>query len=49
MATKSDKIKKAIENKGYQNVKIWWEHIRAGAEMCGPERGLVFYSRQWIF
>lgn len=38
------KIKKALEEYGHKDVEVWWEPVRSGCEMCGPEGGFFFSS-----
>ena len=39
MSRNTDKIGKALSEKGYTANKIEWTPIRRGCEMCGPEGG----------
>lgn len=38
------KIKKRLEELGHTDVEVWWEPVRSGPEMCGPEGGFFFSS-----
>lgn len=40
------KLKKKLEENGYKDVKVWWEVVRGGPEMCGPEGGFFFSSKE---
>lgn len=42
MSYKSDKLKKALEAKGYTNVKVWYVPIGAAMEMCGNSGGWMY-------
>lgn len=42
MSYKSDKLKKALEAKGYTDVKVWYEPIGPALEMCGNSGGWMF-------
>lgn len=39
MSRNTDKITKALLDKGYQPKEMCWNPIRSGPEMCGPEGG----------
>lgn len=43
---KAKKIKKKLEELGHTNVKVWWETICGGCEMCGYEGGWFFESEE---
>lgn len=45
MTPKAQKIKKALEEAGQVEVKVWWEPVTAGCEMGGPEGGWFFTSQ----
>jgi hypothetical protein len=32
-------IERALDNKGYRQVKVWYEPVGRAAEMCGPSGG----------
>jgi len=46
MSYRSEKIKKALETKGYTNVKAWYEPLGVALEMCGPSGGWLYSSDQ---
>ena len=39
MSRNTYKITKVLLDKGYQPKEIFWDPIRSGPEMCGPEGG----------
>ena len=36
------KLKKLLDNLGYLHVKVWWEPVSKGNEMCGMQGGYFF-------
>lgn len=40
------KIKKRLEELGHTEVEVWWEPVRNGPEMGGPEGGFFFSSNE---
>ena len=42
MSYKSDKIKKALEAKGYTEVKVWYDKPTVAFEKCGNVGGWMF-------
>lgn len=40
------KLKRKLEELGHTNVEVWYEPVRRGPEMCGPEGGVFFCSEQ---
>lgn len=42
------KLKRRLEELGHTKVEVWWEPVRNGPEMCGPEGGFFFSSEENI-
>ena len=40
------KLKRKLEELGHTNVEVWYEPVRRGPEMGGPEGGVFFSSEE---